>query len=626
MTSRLPGRQSGGSKPVLRQKGVLPLPTEPLALSPRPSLRKKPPVIAEPEAPQPVATSNAPSSIRPTGIEAEAAAILQSIGEVIYAWDVASGAMNWAGCVDSVLGVEPAKLNTNTAFAGHLHGENLVSRYDAVMASADKDNGSGVFYQVQYGFTPDPTDPDNCIWLEDTGRWFAGPDGKPERAQGVVRAINERHEREQRLAYLSRFDELTGQVNRTHLLELLDEAIRASGRDKDTGGFLVVAIDNLATINSTFGFDVADEVIKTVAQRLKEHMRGGDVLGRHSGNKFGVVLGRCTEQDMEIAARRLRHAIRSEVIDTAAGGVSASVSMGGVVFPRQARTVHETMIRALEALDMAKASGRDNFAGWRASEERESARQINLRIADEIVAAVNGNQFSLALQPIVSAGSGALDFSECLLRLRDSEGTYNSAARLIPAAERLGLMHMIDRHVLDLAARIMHHRKDEKFSINVSAGAAEDGDWYGALIRHAREIPNFEGRLIVEVTETMAIEDIEKTKEFNRKIRDLGCQFAVDDFGAGYTSFRNLRMLDVDMVKIDGSYVVGIHKSVDDQVFVRTLVELARNFGIRTVAEFVEEQADADLLATMGIDCLQGYLFGVPKVATLPPEQTRLAS
>jgi diguanylate cyclase (GGDEF)-like protein len=196
------------------------------------------------------------------------------------------------------------------------------------------------------------------LWIEDVGRWFAGADGKPARAHGIVRAVNERRAEEERLAYLSRFDGLTGEMNRWHLTEALGQMLDEAVRYRGSCGFLIVAIDNLAHINEVYGFDVADEVIGAIARRLRTKLRGGDVLGRFSGNKFGVVLKNCTPEDIGAAGDRLLSGVRDDVIQTAAGPVAATVTIGGINAPRHARSVHEILARAHEALETAKARRR----------------------------------------------------------------------------------------------------------------------------------------------------------------------------------------------------------------------------------------------------------------------------
>ena len=261
------------------------------------------------------------------------------------------------------------------------------------MRSGMKDDGTGVPYQVQYALKPTP-DSAPLHWIEDTGRWFAGPDGTPARAHGVVRVIDARREQEQRLAYLSRYDALTGEMNRWHMTAVLEATIEEAVKLRSSCGFMLAAIDNLGRINEAYGFNIADEVIAAVATRIRSQLRGKDHLGRFSGNKFGVILNNCTPDDMLVAADRLLAGARDDVVQTSAGPVAVTVTIGGVTAPRHARNVAEVLARAQDALDSAKAKRRGSFQAYRPNPERDAQRQENVRATDEIIKALNERRSS----------------------------------------------------------------------------------------------------------------------------------------------------------------------------------------------------------------------------------------
>jgi EAL domain-containing protein (putative c-di-GMP-specific phosphodiesterase class I) len=196
----------------------------------------------------------------------------------------------------------------------------------------------------------------------------------------------------------------------------------------------------------------------------------------------------------------------------------------------------------------------------------------------------------------------------------ERDGTVIPAAKFMPVIEQLGLIRDVDRYVLETAVRELSEHEGTSYAINVSALTANDRSWLRLLIALLRNAGAVAERIIVEITETVALQDIEETANFVAQVRDLGCQVALDDFGAGYTSFRHLKSLAVDTVKIDGSFVRGIANNVDNQLFVRTLLGLAKGFDLGTIAECVEDQADADALAEEGVDLLQGYFFGAPTI------------
>jgi diguanylate cyclase (GGDEF)-like protein len=541
----------------------------------------------------------------------DAATIFASVGEVPYDWRIDSDELVWgANAADVLLIRNLDAIATGRAFAQFLQAENAQSRFDVVMNSQTRDDGHGVAYQVQYCIRPDPAS-ETRLWVEDTGRWFAGPDTRPMRAHGVVRVINERYELEQRLTFLARCDGLTGEMNRHHLTEILEDTLDEATRFRSSCGFLLVAIDNLARVNESYGFDVADEVIGAVAKRIRSRMRGKDTLGRFSGNKFGIVLRDCTPDDMTIAAERLLAGVRDEMVPTAAGPVLVTVTIGGVTAPRHARSVQEVLARAQETLDTAKAKRRGSFLMYRPNIEREALRRENVRATDEIVAALNERRIFLAYEPIVATTDRRHRLYECLMRIRRTDGTLVAANDVVPIAERLGLVRLLDHRVLELVVEQMIAAPTLHASLNVSPASTTDPDWWSGLTAHLRGHEGVAERLTVEITETAAIHDIDDTRGFVARVKDLGCRIAIDDFGAGYTSFRNLRKLGVDIVKIDGAFVQNIMRSEDDRAFVRTLIDLAKRLRLATVAEWVQDDDAATMLESWGCDYLQGALVGL---------------
>jgi diguanylate cyclase (GGDEF)-like protein len=451
-------------------------------------------------------------------------------------------------------------------------------------------------------------------WLAFTGVRIPGPTGKAERIAGILRVITEHQRETQRLTYLATRDELTGHLNRNSLRAALAEAVDRAKSENRGCAYIVASIDRLAMINDGYGFDAGDEVIVAVGERLSRGLRQTDVIGRTAGNKFGVILTNCSEREIAVVAERLRAVVRNSVIDTRSGQVSGTCSVGAVLLPMNAATSQEAMLRAEEALDRARGAGRDGFAIYHRSKQRESARLKMMGIADEIVAALKDNRLVFAYQPIVEARSRVATHYECLLRMLRHDGTIVAAGQFIPAAEQLGLVRLVDRRVLEMAVAQLHAHTDITLAVNVSGTTSADPAWLGSFIEYVRENIAVAPRLIVELTETAALHCFEDNAQFVSQLRDMGCRVAIDDFGAGYTSFRNLQMMRLDMVKIDGAYVHGLSGSPENQVFVRTLVDLAKNFKLKTVAEWVGSDEDAKLLEEFGIDYFQGFHFGEPSL------------
>ena len=207
---------------------------------------------------------------------------------------------------------------------------------------------------------------------------------------------------------------------------------------------------------------------------------------------------------------------------------------------------------------------------------------------------------------------------EALLRIAaaDGSGEATTAAHLVPIAEKLGLVRLIDRRIMMLAVQRLQRYPEARLSINVSGITATDPRWYGQLTEILSEQREINDRLTIEITETVALNDLNETARFIAALRELGCAVAIDDFGAGYTSFRNIKMLSVDVVKLDGSFCEELSANEDNQYFVRSLIDLAKKFELKTVAEWVQTEDDARLLKSWGVDYLQGRLYGE---ATLEP-------
>ncbi len=538
-----------------------------------------------------------------------ASSILASLGQATFVWDIAADSLAWSDNAATVFTDVPAQaLVSGSEFAKLIEPSRTV-RIDALGQSATPRNGEGVAYRIEYGVRTSMSAP--VIWIEETGCWFAGPDGRPARAQGIVRVDNERHARDEQLVKLSRNDPLTGELNRTHLIASLAEAIEETARSRASCAFMLIGIDHLARINDAFGFDVADAVIAEVGKRIRARLRGGDVLGRFSGNKFGLILRNCTVDDTTVAAERFLAGIRDEVVPTVSGPVSVTVSIGAISVPRYARSADEAVTRAQETLDAAKRRRAGSFALWRPNVERDAQRRVSIRVTDEIVTALNERRIVTAFEPVVDARSRQPAFYECLVRMEQEDGEALLAPDIVPVAERLGLIRLVDHRVLELAVAELAASPNVELSLNISPDTTMDPDWWSGIESLMQAHPGVGERLIVEITETVAIQDIDEIRGFITRLKRFGSRIAIDDFGAGYTSFRNLRKLGVDIVKIDGAFVQNIARSADDRAFVQTLIDLARRLQIKTVAEWVQDEEAAVMLREWGCDYIQGRLIGL---------------
>jgi EAL domain-containing protein (putative c-di-GMP-specific phosphodiesterase class I) len=298
------------------------------------------------------------------------------------------------------------------------------------------------------------------------------------------------------------------------------------------------------------------------------------------------------------------------VITTEAGAVALTVSIGGVALPRHGRTVNEAMARAQEGLHVARLRGNGHFGAYVHSTARSERRRDNAALSTELVTALNERRLKLAYQPVVDVATRAPVFHEALLRLERPDGSILPAHEFIGLSERLGLIRLIDHRVLDLAGEALAGSPATRLSLNISADTIADSEWLAHLSAAIAGDRSLAQRLTIEITETAVIRNLEEAQHLVTLLHDLGCRVAIDDFGAGFSSFRHLRVLDIDLIKIDGGFVEALPRNRDDQVFVRTLIELARNFDIKTVAEWVTDEGTAEILADWGVDYIQGNLTG----------------
>ena len=539
---------------------------------------------------------------------------VEAVGAAAYHWTIETDHIAWSPNAAAVLGCDAGLIARGRAFAAYLDAENFTSRYDTVMRTTAIDEGHGVAFEIEYLFRPEGRGAQANIWLEDHGKWYGGQDGRPVEVFGTIRRIDDRHNRDQHLSFLGNCDPLTGMMNRGRMAEALGEAMTVAAQDGGSCAFIIAAINNLSVVNEAYGFEVADEVIVNVGRRLRQVVRTGDAIARYSGSKFGLILNNCGEEDIAAAAERFLDVARESVIETGHGPVWALLSIGGLVLPQNADDANTAMARAEEALTEARHMPSDTCVIYKPSAQRASRRKLNAHCATEIVRCLREDSFKLAFQPIVDAKTGMPALHEGLLRMNDTAGKIIAAAHLIPVAEKLGLVRLIDRAVVQMAVATLNTYPDARLSINVSGTTTTDPRWYPQITGILASNRSLTSRLTIEITETVALGDLGETTKFVAQLRDLGCSVAIDDFGAGYTSFRHLRALPVDILKLDGSFCRDLKHNGDNQYFVRSLIDMAGKFGLKTVAEWVETEEDAGLLRGWNVDYLQGNFFGEAKL------------
>lgn len=536
--------------------------------------------------------------------------------ETAYIWSEEKDAFSWEANASDVLSLRNAAgIKRRREFELLIVPEHVGRRQHVFTTDYGEDLGQGVPYNIRYRFVPGGQRSQKAIWLEEQGRWWANAVGRPTHARGTVRVIAESDLLNESRAPSSDLDELTGQLNRIRLSQALAAVISRAENSSTSSALLIAAVSNLSIINETFGFDVGDQVLAQVAQVLGERLRGGDSIGRYSSNKFGIVLNDCEPSTMRLAADRLIKAVTETTFEDVSCPVSATLSVGGVLLPDHASTVNEALSRGLEALNVARERRVSCFEAHVLNAEKESARRRNMFVAEEVRAALDENRMHLDLQPVVDSKTRKPAFYECLMRMTKPSGMVVSAGEFIEVAEQLGFAKQVDRRTLALAADYLKVDPELRLSLNVSGLTCADHDWLLDLYNLIGCRHELAERLIVEITETATIHDLNQSIIFVDTVKEMGCKVAIDDFGAGYSSFKTLKHLPVDMVKIDGGFVRNLTNDKTDRVFLRTMAELAETFGMETVAEYVIDGPTADIVEEAGITYLQGFHLGRPMLA-----------
>ena len=431
-----------------------------------------------------------------------------------------------------------------------------------------------------------------------------------------VQDISERREMAQRLEYLIDHDFLTGLANRRRFEHELSREVERVARYGAPGAVLVIDLDNFKEVNDTFGHMAGDDLLKGAAGAVRHRIRQTDLLARIGGDEFGVLLPQADADQAQIAADGIVKALGRHVAVLGDQSIRVTASVGLAMFDRLSAA--EVLARADVAMYEAKQAGRNRFALYsplRGSGGPVSARQAE---AEHLRRALQDDRFVLYGQPILDLRESEVSQYEVLLRLRGEEGGEPlTPSTFLYVAERFGLIQAIDGWVVGRAIELIaeNERAGRPLVLHVNISGKSIGDpRVAALIESALTTAGIDpSRLVIELTETAAMANIEEAKAFAHRLRARGCRLALDDFGAGFGSFYYLKSLPFDYLKIDGDLIRGLAASRMDQLVVGAIVGVARGMGKKTVAEFVSDDETVRLLEKAGVDYAQGYHVGRPR-------------
>jgi len=430
-----------------------------------------------------------------------------------------------------------------------------------------------------------------------------------------------RHEAE--LLHMASHDPLTGLPNRSVLEQALRDAVEQAARG-NVSTLLYCDLDQFKIVNDTLGHGSGDRLLVTIADLVRSVLRGQDMLARLGGDEFAALLPGAHVEEATRVAERVRRAVDEYRFVENGQGFALGMSIGLTAITGTG-SASEMLGQADIACYTAKSEGRNRVAVYEPEATTLALLSGDGRWTVELKDALHEDRLHLVFQPVMRVKSGRIDHYETLIRLQDRDGSLISPGAFIPAAERSGLIRDIDHWVVAAALdRIQYedaHGNQVRLAVNLSGitlGSPETVDF----IRRAVETKGIDPRaLIFEVTETALMTNLAKVRSTIEALRTIGCHFALDDFGSGFSSFTYLAQLPVDSVKIDGSFVRDIAKNPVNQAIVRAFTNVTHSVGKESVAEWVEDAETLDVLRRLHVDLAQGYFIGFPSERLAPPPQ-----
>ncbi len=456
----------------------------------------------------------------------------------------------------------------------------------------------------------------HIVWLHSRLSWQSEADPS---VLSVGLDITEYKRVEGHLAWLADHDPLTNLYNRRRFSEELDHMISWAERYQHPGALLFFDLDRFKYINDTSGHQAGDSLLKIVADMLSHAVRAADITGRLGGDEFAVILPEITASGAIEVAKKILFRLSEAQLTVNGRTYKIAASIGIALFPEHGNNVHDLLAAADLAMYQAKEIGRGTWHLFSNDDQTRERMYTLVHWKEQIEYANLNDKYLLYFQPIMALRDRTISHYEVLLRMCGKDGTIHSPAAFIAAAEHTGLIHEIDHMVLRKAiaqaAKINKSGNRIRLSINLSAHAFNDPGLLPVIRQELMDKGVDPTLLMFEITETAALDNLPGTRNLLREIKELGCGFVLDDFGVGFSSFYYLRELPVDAVKIDGSFVRNLASSPADQILVKALCTVARGFGKKITAEFVENEEVLVLLEKMEVDFAQGYHIGKPSAA-----------
>lgn len=450
--------------------------------------------------------------------------------------------------------------------------------------------------------------------VDDSAAPIFDHEGKTIGAVLVFRDVSHERMLAKEISHQAQHDTLTGLLNRREFNKRIEAALHKYVTFQEDSTVLYLDLDQFKIVNDTCGHHAGDELLLQITSLLRHHVRSSDTVARLGGDEFGILLEGCQGEVAYKIAEKLRESVQNYRFPFDGQIFSVGVSIGLVSFSTDDFDLKRLLSAADSACYIAKEKGRNQVCIYQPDAEEQTQRSSQMSWVVRLQKALEENHLVLFAQPIVSVKQDTKEAThyEMLIRMKDEEGKIIPPMAFIPAAERYQMMSTIDKWVLKEAFKFSNKHPDAMCSINLSGQSISDDKFLNFVLREMEHQKVKFSSICFEITETAAIANFNQASQFISELKKLGCRFALDDFGSGMSSFNYLKQLPVDFLKIDGGFVKNMVNNPIDQAMVESINNIGHIMGLKTIAEFVENDEILKKLQSIGVDYAQGYGIGKP--------------
>jgi len=436
--------------------------------------------------------------------------------------------------------------------------------------------------------------------------------------RGTGTDVTEQQEMQTQLTYQARHDALTGLLNRYEFEQRVNHMLETIREDQSEHAMCFIDLDQFKVVNDTCGHTAGDALLHQLGKLLQETVRSRDTLTRLGGDEFGVLIEHCPFNKAERVAESILNAIQNYSFFWGGETFHIGASIGLVAITESTPNFTELFKQADTACYLAKDMGRNRIHAYHPDDTQLATRRGEMQWVTRINHALDDDRFCLYAQPILPLlGNDGIHY-ELLLRMIDEDGKLIPPGAFLPAAERYNLIERLDYWVFDRACEFLSQHPDvfeqvAFVSINLSGNSLSNTDFLEQIIGTLKEPGISPESICFEITETVAVYNLESAVKFITALREIGCRFALDDFGSGLSSFAYLKNLPVDFLKIDGMFVKDIVSDPIDRAMVKSINDMGQVMGMQTIAEFVENDEIKAMLQDIGVNFGQGFGLGEPR-------------